>query len=390
MLRPASLPQAVLLEFVDMLFSMSLPILGMGLVTSAVAGLVGWQWQDPFALTLAAAFALVTGVRLLAIGAYARVRPAMAPGQLERWEMRYAIGNYAFAFLLALLNVRALGYHAPLLHLITVSLVFSFGAGLVSRISVRPVICVVSLLLATVPTVVALAAHAFLDHDAALHTELFAIEAFLVAMITTLSLQTVAHLYRSAVVHHTAKHDMAQIAKHDALTGLANRLSLRESFQQRILAVDRDNNSLAVQFIDLDGFKAINDDHGHLAGDAVLRQVSDRLRTVARDDDTVARLGGDEFIVLQTDVRHPSEAEMLARRIIKQLSMPYSVDGIAMRISASIGIAVAPEFGSDLEQLIACADAALYRSKGGGKARLHFCTREDANPAPIAAQSVVS
>jgi diguanylate cyclase (GGDEF)-like protein len=139
-----------------------------------------------------------------------------------------------------------------------------------------------------------------------------------------------------------------------------------------------------VHFIDLDGFKGINDVHGHPAGDSVLQQVSRRLESAVRADDTVARLGGDEFIVLQTNVSHEGETEMLARRIIRQLSAPYEVDGKLMRISASIGIAMTPDFGLDLEGLISCADSALYRSKGSGKGRLHFCVREDAATARLA------
>lgn len=371
------LPQPVYREFLDMLFSMRLPVVGMGLVFACVAGLTAYDWQDSINAVLAAAALLVTLVRLLTINSYWRAQPITDRADLKRWENRYAYGNYAFAALLGLLNIRALSIDYPLLHLITVSLVFSFGAGIVSRISVRPRICVISLLLATVPTVVAVT-YAAVVHTAALQIQLFAIEALLVAMITGLSLQTVAHLYRSAVAHHTAKHDLALLARHDALTGLPNRLLLRDHFQASSIAAARTDTRLAVHFIDLDGFKAVNDGHGHPAGDEVLRQVAQRLQDTVRNNDTVARLGGDEFIVLQTDVVHSDEAEMLARRIIRNLSAPYEVEGESMRIAASIGIAMTPEYGFDLEQLLACADAALYRSKGAGKGRLNFCTREDA------------
>ena len=355
---------------------MRLPILGMGIVTTAIAGLIAHEWRDPVIAFLALAAALVTIVRLLVIRAYGRVRPVVDT-QLERWEARYAIGTYAFALQLGLLNVYVLNYHFPLLHLITVSLVFGFGAGIVSRISIRPVICVISLSLATVPTVAALAVHAFEPTPDQLHAPLFAAEAFLVAMITVLSLQSVGHLYRSAVQHLTAEHDMALLAKFDALTGLANRLLLRERFHDSSLVAAAEGEQLALHFIDLDGFKAVNDGRGHLAGDAVLQLVSRRLEGLIRSEDTVARLGGDEFIVLQTHVQHRSEAEMLARRIIRQLSAPYGADGNRVHISASVGIAMMPESGRELEALLSCADAALYRCKSGGKGGLHFCTSDD-------------
>ncbi|KTE01854.1 diguanylate cyclase [Sphingopyxis sp. H038] len=279
----------------------------------------------------------------------------------------------------------AIAAHYPLLHLITVSLVFGFGAGIVSRTSIRPKICVTSLLIATVPTVAALAWHPMQPHAMPLHAELFLIEAFIVAMITGLSLQTVAHLYRSAVEHHTARHDMAKLARTDALTGLSNRLLLRELFQDRAATAMRAKNLVALHFLDLDGFKAINDRYGHPAGDALLEQVARRLEGMVRSDDVVARLGGDEFVVLQVDLSDESEAELLARRIIREISKPYLVDDISMSVSVSVGIATAPKLGVELERLLSCADAALYRAKAGGKARALFCVEEDAAIANIAA-----
>lgn len=371
-------------ELVDTLFAMRLPILGLGLVFAGLAGLAAYEWKDGVFATIAAAVLVITVIRLLLLNAYAR-DPGKDRDRLKQWEWRYAIGNYAIALLLAALNLQALTYHFPLLHLLTVSLVFGFGAGVVSRISVRPVICVVSLLLATVPTVAGLLAHAFVSHAVPLHTELFAMEAVMVAMITALSLHTVAHLYRSAVEHLVAQHDLAQLAKHDALTGLANRLLLRERFHDISQAALRSSSRLAVHFIDLDGFKPINDGYGHPVGDAVLQEVARRLESSLRAEDTVARLGGDEFVILQADVAHDSEAEMLARRIIRGLSAPYAIDDATVHLSASIGIALAPDIGLDLERLLACADAALYRSKLGGKARLTFCTNEDIASAELAA-----
>lgn len=383
--RAAALPLPVYRDVVDMLFGMRLPIFGMGLVFAGIAALFAWEWNDPVFAALAVAGALVTVARLATISAYQRIAPVSDDTGLRRWERRYALGGYAFALLLALLNVQALTYHLPLLHLITVSLVFGFCAGVVSRISVRPVICVVSVLIATVPTVAAILAHAFTPHSVALHTELFAIEGLIIAMITALSLQTVAHLYRSAVRHYTAEHDLAHLAKRDALTGLPNRLLLRERFQETSFAAARSGSHIAVHFIDLDGFKPVNDTHGHPAGDAVLKEVARRLEATVRTTDTVARLGGDEFVVLQRDVAQKGEAELLARRIIKRLSAPYDIESRQASISASVGIAMTPEVELDLELMLSCADSALYRSKAGGKSRLSFTTDEDLTNARHAA-----
>lgn len=372
-------------DFVAMLFGMWLPIFGLGIVFVGICVLVGRELDNDFLLVLAALGALTTILRLATLRAYFRSDPVGDFGELRRWERRYAIGNYASAVLLALLNVVTISAHYPLLHLITVSLVFSFGAGVVSRTSIRPNICVTSLLIATLPTIAALALHALETHPTSLHGELFLIEALIVAMITALSLQTVGHLYRSAVEHHTARHDMAKLARTDALTGLSNRLLLRELFQQRTATAMRAKNQVALHFLDLDGFKAINDRYGHPAGDALLEQVARRLEGMVRSDDVVSRLGGDEFIVLQVGLHDETEAELLARRIIREISKPYLVDDISMSISVSVGIATAPKLGVELERLLACADAALYRAKAGGKARALFCIEADAAIADMAA-----
>ncbi|WP_373492425.1 diguanylate cyclase domain-containing protein [Parasphingorhabdus sp.] len=372
-------------EFVDMLYSMWLPIFGLGMVFVAVCVLAAFQLGDPIYVTLAIAGVLTTSLRLAAVRAYMRVSPVANLPDLLRWEWRYAIGNYISAALLALLTVMVLTVHDPMLHLIAVSLIFSFGAGIVARTSVRPKVCVISLLIATVPTVAALAFHAFDTHSDSLHTEMFLIEAALVAMIAGLSLQTVAHLYRTAVEHHTAKHDLAQLAKYDALTGLPNRLLLRERFQLAIGETIRTGQPLALHFLDLDGFKAVNDRHGHPVGDALLKQVARRLQAIVRAEDTVVRLGGDEFVVLQTGLEHEDEAKMLARRMIRQLSLPYGVDDSVSGVSVSVGIATAPKQGVELERLLACADAALYRAKASGKARALFCSRDDSDNLNLAA-----
>ena len=372
------LPLAVYRDFVEMLFSMRFPILGLGAVFVGICIFVSRALDNSLLMVLAAFGALTTILRLVTIAAYHRARPLLRFSELRQWETRYALGNLVSAALLGLLNVAAIAAHNPLIHMITVSLVFGFGAGIVSRTSVRPAICVAGLLTATVPTVAALLLHSLEPNALPLHREAFLIEAFLVTAIMALSLQTVAHLYRSAVEHHTARHDMAKLARTDALTGLSNRLLLRELFQDRAATAVRARSLVALHYLDLDGFKAINDRHGHPAGDALLEQVARRLEEMVRNDDVVARLGGDEFIVLQAGIGDESEAELLARRIIREVSRPYLVDGTSMAISVSVGIATAPKLGVELERLLACADAALYRAKAGGKARALFCLEADA------------
>lgn len=377
MLDPVAIPLLVYRDFIDMLYSMWLPIFGLGIVFAGICIVVALTLNETAYAALAAFGLLTTLWRNLDLRAYRRATITTDFECLRRWEKRYAVGNYALAALLAVFNVMALSTHNPLLQLIAISLAFSFAAGIVARISVRPKICVISLLIVTVPTVLALVFRSMAEQPDYVHAELFLIEAALVAMITGLSLQTVAYLYRTAVEHHTIRHDLAQMAKYDALTGLANRLLLRERFQLSIATTQRSGQFLALYFLDLDGFKSINDQHGHPAGDALLEQVAHRLEAIVRNGDTVARLGGDEFVVLQGALRHEDEAKLLAARIIRRLSEPYAINGNVMNVSVSIGIVMAPLHGIALEQLLGQADVALYEAKSNGKARAMFSTLGD-------------
>jgi len=365
------LPEAVHREFVASLFDMTWPVLGMGMVYVGVALVAANAFHDLAMAILAAAAGAVTAARLCLIAAYRRSAPPTDAQKVHAWERRYAFGSYAFAVLLAAFNLRAFTYHEPLLQMVTVSLVFGYGAGIVARISIRPRICVTSMLLAAGPTLLAILVHAGMDIGIPTHFQLALVEALLLAVITGLSIQTMVHLYRTATQHLTAEHDLAHLPKRDALTGLANRLLLRERFEACVTQ-RQDGTKLAVLCLDLDGFKPVNDTLGHPAGDALLRAVALRLTETVRSEDTVARLGGDEFAILQTHVSHANEAQMLARRIIRALSQPYQIEGRGVRISVSIGIALTDIAHPNLDYLLSNADTALYMAKADGKGRARF------------------
>jgi diguanylate cyclase (GGDEF)-like protein len=134
----------------------------------------------------------------------------------------------------------------------------------------------------------------------------------------------------------------------------------------------RADRSFAVHFIDLDGFKAVNDAGGHAAGDLALREAARRLERTGRVHDLAARIGGDEFVVLQTDVSQRSDTIALGARLVDILSRPYDLSGETFELSASVGIAIFPEHGRDARSLIVSADLALYRAKANGKNRVEF------------------
>jgi diguanylate cyclase (GGDEF)-like protein len=156
-------------------------------------------------------------------------------------------------------------------------------------------------------------------------------------------------------------------AQHDALTGLSNRAGLAHAVNSRLAAGP--DVALALLFLDLDGFKIVNDTFGHGGGDRLLKMVAERLSRMLRAVDVGARVGGDEFVVL-AEALTPERAAAFGEALIASVANGYDLgEGVSASIGVSIGIAMAPEHGSDLTQLLAVADAALYEAKSGGKSR---------------------
>jgi len=181
-----------------------------------------------------------------------------------------------------------------------------------------------------------------------------------------------------------AEERIAHMARHDALTGLPNRLFLRDTMEEALARPsDGDgegegggDGGFAVLCLDLDDFKAVNDSLGHPAGDVLLQAVTRRLQVCVRDDDMISRLGGDEFAILQPGPDNRERAATLARRIIEVLNAAFTIDGQQVVVGASIGIAVAPRDGTEPDQLLKNADLALYRAKDDGRRTYRFFENE--------------
>ncbi len=167
------------------------------------------------------------------------------------------------------------------------------------------------------------------------------------------------------------------LALQDPLTGLVNRRLLAERISTAVVHARRHSSTMAVIYLDLDGFKKINNTHGHSAGDALLKLVAGRLVATVREEDTVARLGGDEFIIVLSDPCGPNGAAKVASKVIKALSRPYQVEGQTVRITTSAGIGIYPADGEDADTLMKSADVALYGAKRAGKNVYRVAQRTD-------------
>ena len=185
----------------------------------------------------------------------------------------------------------------------------------------------------------------------------------------------------------SAKVQLNHLAHHDVLTNLPNRMLLHDRLNQAIEVARRQNRQLAVMFLDLDGFKHINDSLGHAVGDELLRSVAQRLVACVRQSDTVSRQGGDEFVLLLPLIEHAEDAARSGQKILEALALPHPVDGQDLHISVSIGISIYPTDGQDAETLLKSADTAMYHAKENGRNNYKFF-KQDMNARAVQRQSI--
>ena len=173
---------------------------------------------------------------------------------------------------------------------------------------------------------------------------------------------------QEARIHH--------LAQHDFLTGLPNRALLEDRMRKALPLAQRTASRVAVLFLDLDRFKMINDSLGHQMGDQLLKQVARRLAGCVRAADTVSRQGGDEFVLLLQDIAEPGDVAAVARKVLEVIAEPFSIDGMNLSVTPSIGIAVYPEDGTEFPALLKNADAAMYHAKSVGRNNYQFFTAD--------------
>ncbi|HXS18524.1 MAG TPA: diguanylate cyclase, partial [Polyangiaceae bacterium] len=174
-------------------------------------------------------------------------------------------------------------------------------------------------------------------------------------------------IMRHSVERKKTEKRLLRLAMRDQLTGLVNRVFFRERVASALAAARRSGEPFAVMYVDLDGFKGVNDSHGHDAGDALIQQAAMRLQHSVREEDTIARLGGDEFAILLHDAASPRDVLRIAERCRQQLAKPFDLDPQEARISGSLGLAFYPEAGNSVDAMLCAADAAMYRAKREGR-----------------------
>lgn len=271
-------------------------------------------------------------------------------------ERRFAVAYLQFAVVLGISCALVINSSIESFGMLAVSLATGYSAGAAVTVGLRPSIAITSMILAVVPTLVV----ALLRAD-----PIYSMTAMMMAAFLFGGCRSVVQRHQTTNQEMFNRFAFQTLSRRDPLTKLPNRLRLQEWFNERRL--DRSVPVLAVHCLDLNGFKPVNDLHGHPMGDIVLTMVAIRLASLLEGDDIAARLGGDEFVVIQHDVGTISEAEAFAAKLSAAIAAPYDVGELRLSISTSIGCFVGVAEGSDLEPMLSAADDALYRAKRTGR-----------------------
>lgn len=373
---------SLFIALVDELATGMLPAVIMAATYCGVAGFVAFRLQSTALLVIAVTGTLVGGSKCVLKHYHRRALEdhAWTRQRASRWERAHAAFTVGFAAHIGYVAARGFLASDPALPILVTGLVFGYCSGTVTRIAFRPLVAGAAIGIATVPAIVAAA-----------HTG----DAISVAIATVFTVflsggfETIRYLYTNTRRQIILRHDMATLAKNDPLTRLLNRLGLREAF--RGIVAEARGHAIAVLCLDLDGFKPVNDQYGHAAGDLLLQAIADRLRAIAPTKAAIARVGGDEFVIVQGALLQQGEAEKIAEQVEQAIAEPYLIQGREVRVGTSIGIATAPPGSLELDPLMAVADAALYRVKAvKGSEAARLAVRQPTDPRPTLQSSMMT
>jgi len=333
-----------------------------GIVTSIVAARLSHRNEIT---TIAIALTVVAVLRV--IGASRLSRDAIVSSTtLERF---YELGAFNYSLMIGALAAACVYLDVPaMVQLLTVCNAIGYAVAIAARNAGRPFIAIGQLFLSTMPVIAVL----LMRDDLAMRTLAVTMLLLLPAMMSvTLNVfRTLRSSIASAETSARLAEKMQLLARSDVVTGLLNRAGLNHHLVERLARLGPDRK-LALFWLDLDKFKEVNDALGHQVGDRLLAEVASRLRNVAPAEATIARFGGDEFIIAcETDDRR--NVEVLAQHIMDEISRPIRIDDDRLEIGTSMGIAILPEDGEDLDAIMQGADLALYRSKVNGRRQVSF------------------
>ncbi|QWG22110.1 GGDEF domain-containing protein [Bradyrhizobium sediminis] len=347
-------PDAVYSEIIATLYGTLVPIVFAGVAQALVGMITARETGDIVTAALAAIGVMVAAVRTFDVLAYRRrigEAPSVDRAEAVKWEWRYASGSVVTALIVGLAAARGLMLDDAICSVMAIGVAFGFGAGVVARLSLRPAVAIADLLATGLPVIIVTLTVPDLRH--------FGL-GVLLAIYLGCSLEMVRLSYKSTISQITLKQQFEQLARLDPMTGVFNRSVLDTELVEIVAGRE---TGVAVHAIDLDHFKAANDRFGHPVGDALLKQVAERLKSIAQPGDLIVRMGGDEFILVQKYIPSREDAEGMARRIFESVCAPYRVGGHEIVIGASIGVALSPDDGQSVEALLVSSDAALYQAK---------------------------
>ncbi len=333
---------------------------------TAATGAVAWYSGN---ILIIIAAVLLTAVGILRIATASRLSPDSEKRDAKHLEMLYEAGAFTYAFLVGTIAAISVGSHLETsLQLLMVSYAIAYGTGTSARNAGRPIIALGQLFLSLAPVIIICAIQGTLVHGIIAVTTALLLPAM--ASITFNMFDVLRESVASAETSQKMADKMRDLARTDVVTGLSNRAGLNHEMVEKLMTM-RDHEKLALFWLDLDKFKEVNDTLGHPVGDRVLTEVARRLRDTAPDSATVARFGGDEFIVV-SEVSSRTESERLAQNLLDEISRPFRIDGERLEIGTSMGIALMPDDGADLDTVMQSADLALYHAKVNGRHQTSF------------------
>jgi len=337
---------------VEHLYGEMFPVVSISVAFAILTIAIGIREADPVLYGLGAFGAVWSVGRVASMLAY---RHYYQPRNAAQWEMAYAVGSVGFSACLSLTVAYTFLYSEPESQILSSGLLFAYGGGMVARISLVPWICTLNLtILAVVPGIALLVTPDY-------YTKFLLI---LLLLMYGGGLMTVGIIHKAVEGFADSQRRLKLMANTDSLTGVLNRTAMNQHIAECV-ALQADNELIAVHFIDLDRFGEVNETHGHIVGDEVLRMVADRLRLMKAPTDFVARYGGDEFIVIQSHIRDRKDAQALGQTIVQVLCEPYQIEDMTIDIGARDGIAVAGRKVADLNALLAACGRALQAARTG-------------------------